>query len=51
MDKAVTLQTAILKSDRDKLQKIQKGAGHASIGETIGWLVKEFEARKDIRGG
>ena len=50
MDKAVTLQTAILKSVRDKLKQIQEEHGHESIGETIGWLIDEVERCCGKRG-
>ena len=50
MDKAVTLQTAILESTKDELKKLQEEHGHSNPGETIGWLIDEVKAMKDIQG-
>ena len=50
MDKAVTLQTAILESTRDALRKLQEEHGHSNPGETIGMLIDEVNAMKDTRG-
>lgn len=44
---AVNLQTAILKSTRDRLKELQDEHGHGNVGETIGWLIDENEAMKD----
>ena len=49
-DVAVNLQTPILKSVRDRLKELQEENGHDNAGETIGWLLDEVEAMKDIRG-
>jgi len=47
MDKAVTLQTAILQSARDRLKELQEEHGHANPGETIGWLIAGVDATKE----
>lgn len=49
-DVAVNLQTPILKSMRDRLKELQEKHGHDNAGETIGWLLDEFDAMKEIRG-
>jgi len=49
MDKAVTLQTAILQSARDRLKELQEEHGHANPGETIGWLINEVDTTKEDR--
>lgn len=41
MDKAVTLQTAILSSVRKRLKELQAEQGHENPGETIEWLLNE----------
>ena len=40
---AVNLQTAILRSDRDRLKRVQDGHGFETLGETIGWLLDQTE--------
>ena len=44
-DVAVTLQTPIMRSVRSRLKDIQEEHGHENMGETIGWLIDEVEAR------
>ena len=40
---AVNLQTAILKSDRDRLKNLQEICVFDTIGEVIGWLLDQVE--------
>ena len=40
---AVNLQTAILKSDRDRLKMAQEDKGFETLGEVIGWLLDQVE--------
>ena len=47
METAVTLQTAILRSTRERLKDLQEEHGHENMGETIGWLIDEVEAMKE----
>ena len=42
-DTAVTLQTPILRSTRDKLKELQEEQGLDNPGELIGWLIDEVE--------
>ena len=49
-DVAVILQTPILKSTRDRLKELQEELGHDNVGETVAWLIDEFDAIKEIRG-
>ena len=49
-DVAVSLQTPIMRSTLDKLNKIKEDNGHANAGESIGWLIDEIEMLKAVRG-
>lgn len=42
-DVAVSLQTPILRSTKDRLKDIQEEQGHDNAGETIEWLINEVE--------
>ncbi len=43
VDVAVSLQTPIMRSTLNKLNKIKEENGHANVGESIGWLIHEME--------
>ena len=48
-DVAVSMQTPIMRSVRDKLKKVQEEQGFETIGETIGWLIEEAEKVEDYK--
>lgn len=43
MDKAVMLQTAIMKSTRDRLKEIQEEHKHETLGETIFYILEKID--------
>lgn len=46
-DVAVSLQTPIMRSVLNKLNKIKEDEGHTNAGETIGWIIEKTE-RLDV---
>lgn len=45
-DIAINMQTPMMRSDRERLKKLQDENGHETLGETIGWLIDECEKLK-----